>query len=178
MVNKGNFMVGEQPTYTITGAAPNQTVFWNTWLNGTPIQLNFANGATNASGFATIAAGAWAANTVGNWTIQVVVSGKASNSIGLTVAAPVLTLSANKAVYNVGEFPVYTITGGAPNQTVFWNSWLNGTPAVAGFPNGATDASGRATITGGPWAAGHAGNWSMNVTIGGVTSGTISFRVQ
>lgn len=97
---------------------------------------------------------------------------------GTATDSPIVTLGTDKPAYLVGESPTYTVTG-APNSPIFWTSTRNGAPTGEdhAFYGQFTNASGRATVTGGAWTDSDVGNWMKQVTISGV-DGRVFFEVR
>src|SRR5262245_23469442 len=71
------------------------------------------------------------------------------------VGSGATTLATDRTVYEVGQSPVYTVTG-KPNSPIFWSSWKDGvsTGEVDAHYGQITDANGNWTGAGGPWQPG------------------------
>jgi hypothetical protein len=87
-------------------------------------------------------------------------------------------VSVDKAVYLVGQAPLYTVTG-PPNTPILWSSTRNGvsTGEVDAYYGQQTDASGNWSGYGGAWEPGHVGSWTKSVRVGDQTA-TVGFTVQ
>ncbi|MDP3963296.1 MAG: Ig-like domain-containing protein [bacterium] len=76
-------------------------------------------------------------------------------------------LGMNKAIYNPGDFPTYTVNGAPPDTDIFWSSWKDGIEVEAGAYYGhKTDGAGNWTGNGYVWAPRNAGTWVKQVRVG------------
>lgn len=88
------------------------------------------------------------------------------------------SLETRHSSYQSGEAPVYAVSGAPANTSILWSSWKNGVPVEDNLDLGqTTGADGNWTGSGAAWAAGDAGFWAKQVSIGGHT-GKISFSVS
>ena len=88
------------------------------------------------------------------------------------------TVTANKAVYQIGDVPTYQVTG-RPNTPILWSSWKNGvsTGEVDAYYGQNTDNSGRWTGQGPAWTANDVSDsWIKQVRIGDRTA-QVGFKV-
>lgn len=95
-----------------------------------------------------------------------------------------LSLSTDKRAYQVGDQPVYKITGAVPGSIIAWTSYKNNQSTGEYNANyGQTvDANGTAELTGGAWAEGDVGQWQKELVViapdGTITNTTTSFSVN
>lgn len=69
-INKPAFLVGEAPTYTIQGAAPNTEILWSSTKGGNSTGENATDYGqkTDANGVLTGSGSPWQSNDIGAWT--------------------------------------------------------------------------------------------------------------
>lgn len=80
-----------------------------------------------------------------------------------------LDLQINKASFLVGEAPGYSVSGGAINAPLLWNSTKNGAPTGENDSDYGhkTDQVGVWTGAGGNWTTDQIGQWTKTVKNGG-----------
>lgn len=106
-INKTQFLVGDAPTYVITGAAPNTPVLWSSTKNGIgtgETQSNYGQ-VTDANGNLTGSGGAWTSNDLGTWTKTATVGNE-----NFTVTFSVVPLTATTAAAG-NWYPYYSLPG-------------------------------------------------------------------
>lgn len=103
-INKATFLVGEVPTYSIIGAAPNTPVLWTSTRNGLSTGENQSNygQTTDANGNLTGNGSPWAAEQVGTWTKTATVGNE-----NFTVAFTVIPQTAQAAASAANWYPYY-----------------------------------------------------------------------
>ncbi len=107
-INKTQFLVGDAPTYVITGAAPNTPVLWSSTKNGIgtgETQSNYGQ-VTDANGNLTGSGGAWTSNDLGTWTKTATVGNE-----NFTVTFTVLPLTATTTTGSGNWYPYYSLPG-------------------------------------------------------------------
>jgi hypothetical protein len=87
------------------------------------------------------------------------------------------TLSTDASTYAVGEHAVYTVTGAAGDQPIYFDAWLNGAPIASHVAVGLTDESGQCTITTTPFTDRSVGDWTIQAVVDGMTSNPVTFTV-
>lgn len=72
-INKSNFLVGEAPGYSVSGAAINAPILWSSTKNGLPSGENLSDYGhkTDAMGVWSAPGGNWTTDQVGQWTKSV-----------------------------------------------------------------------------------------------------------
>jgi hypothetical protein len=91
-----------------------------------------------------------------------------------------LLLSMNKSVYQVGEKPIYLVTGAPPNAQIAWSSYRDGveTGEVNATYGHITDAEGKGQFEGGAFTEAQIGTWQKQiVTVPGYFSAQAFFQV-
>jgi hypothetical protein len=91
-----------------------------------------------------------------------------------------MSLTADRTNYVVSEseFPTYSLTGGAPNQTILWSLWLDSVIIAEEQAFGqVTDSEGNWAGRGSPWSDDHAGFWVVLARTG-ERQASISFVVS
>ena len=77
-------------------------------------------------------------------------------------------VSLNKTSFQVGEVPVYSVTGTQPNSPIYWSSSRNGVPVEdEAFYGQYTDANGNWSGSGNAWASTDAGSWTKTIHVDG-----------
>jgi hypothetical protein len=91
-----------------------------------------------------------------------------------------LLLATNKTVYQVGEKPIYAVTGAPPNAQIAWSSYLNGveTGEVQAYYGHTVDAEGKGQFEGGAFRESDVGTWQKQIiTVPGHFSAQAFFQV-
>lgn len=106
-INKPAFYVGEAPTYTIQGAAPNTEILWSSTKGGNSTGENQTDYGqkTDANGVLTGSGSPWQSTDVGAWTKTANV-GAENSTVAFTVApqSPPASLPPGY-VYPIGNAP-------------------------------------------------------------------------
>ena len=89
-------------------------------------------------------------------------------------SAPILT---GPSMATVGTTPVYNVTAGTPNSTVFLTSTFAGAIVQDFAPVGTTDPDGNLVFDGSPWVAANVGPWSDSAIIASVSTPADAFTV-
>lgn len=86
-----------------------------------------------------------------------------------------LDLTINKSSFLVGEAPGYSVSGGAINAPLLWNSTKNGEPTGENDTDYGhkTDNVGVWTGAGGNWTTDQIGQWTKTVKVGGETDSVV-----
>jgi hypothetical protein len=83
--DRSNYLTGESPVYTVTGADPGTPILWSRWKNGTPVETNADHGqVTDGNGGWSGAGAAWTPADAGFWTTQVRI-GSSTGTVNSTV---------------------------------------------------------------------------------------------
>ena len=124
-MDKSTYKVGESPIYRITGAIPNSTIAWSSWLNGQPTgeyQSSYGN-KVDANGTAEITGGAFTDANKGQWQkVAMIVKPDGSYDISNTVAFSVIAAP---------------VAGGSPTNPVSTGGFFDGEidlPVIGSVP--------------------------------------------
>lgn len=80
-------------------------------------------------------------------------------------------VSLNKSSFQVGEVPVYSVSGAEPNSAIYWSSTLNGVTVEDGvFYGQYTDANGNWSGSGSAWTGSQVGTWTKTIEVYGGTA--------
>lgn len=124
-INKSAFVVGEAPGYTVSGAAINSPVLWNSTKNGLPTGENLSDYGhkTDGVGVWSSSGGAWLPEHQGYWTKTVSVGGETD-----TVSFQVLPQSGNQPLSTGGSLPRAQVAQSPQSE-----GWLTGDFDLGGY---------------------------------------------
>ena len=103
-MNKSAYAVGEAPTYTIQGGAPNTEILWSSTRAGASTGENMTDYGqkTDANGVLTGSGGPWTSNDVGSWTKTANVGSESATSAFQVQPLPTPAVLPPGYVYPVG----------------------------------------------------------------------------
>ncbi|PIU00756.1 MAG: hypothetical protein COT74_02325 [Bdellovibrionales bacterium CG10_big_fil_rev_8_21_14_0_10_45_34] len=80
-INATGYTVGQQPTYTVSGAAPNEKIFWRSTKDyySTGETASYYGHITDATGSWSGKGGIFTSSDAGNWMKEVTIGGRASS---------------------------------------------------------------------------------------------------
>ncbi|MGH9877753.1 MAG: hypothetical protein ACRD5H_08950, partial [Nitrososphaerales archaeon] len=155
-------------SYTLSGGPPNSQIIWETWFNGALI-----NGG-QYFGFDTNATGGWTLPpdsdflqpSLGTGLYKfVAVIGSHRASVEYTYA---FKFTIDKAVYNVDDKILFSLTGAPANSQILWTTWHNGQQILTNaFYGHYTKPDGSWSALSDRYLPQYVGIWRQRITVGG-----------
>ena len=167
--DKQTYKVGDSAIFTVTGASPKSEIFWSMTQNGVSLATSLSLGQyTDSTGHYVWLMGIpFAASDIGTWSMGMT-AGSTDSSISFTVAgdssipssgassvgtvpgipmslnsSAFFTVNSDKRHYNLGDEPIFTITGAPANTPITYEFDKNGTlDSTDVTANASTDSSG------------------------------------
>jgi hypothetical protein len=157
-------------SFSLSGAPPNSQIIWETWFNGALVNSG------QYFGFNTDANGNWPLPgspppqplqpSMGNGLYKLVaVIGNHRASVEYTAA---FKFTVDKAVYNVDDKILFSLSGAPANSQIIWNTWHNGQQVQTNaFYGHYTNPDGAWSALSDRYLPQYAGIWRQRLTVGG-----------